>query len=77
MIYLLSGQQQPFPGSRQCLFEAAVDSCPKSKDDGDDARFCTLYGLLVEHEAIVYKNPHCAACNGVEINQTRIATKNG
>ena len=35
-----------------------------------DAAYCKIYSLLVEHDGVVFKNPHCAACNGVRINQT-------
>lgn len=39
--------------------------------------FCKLYTMLVVFEDKLYKNPHCAVCNGVPLNRTRCISKTG
>ena len=46
-------------------------------------RFCSLYALLVvaaaeeEGDKRIFKNPDCAACNGIPANRTRLADHEG
>jgi hypothetical protein len=65
---------------RRCMInDDVVDTCQMSPEKRHlvkdrvlilDAVYCKIYSLLVQHDGVVYKNPHCAACNGVKINQT-------
>ena len=63
---------------RRCLLNAdVVDTCDLEVRHRNsdrvatlDAIYCKIYSLLVQFKGVVYKNPHCAACNGVKINDT-------
>ena len=63
---------------RRCLLNMdVVDSCDMEVRHRNndrvatlDAIYCKIYSLLVEFAGVIYKNPHCAACNGVKINNT-------
>ncbi len=80
------GVDSALPGARPCLNHRAVDSCHENGDGESKLStnrrrkyesFCTIYGLVVVHDKKIYKNPHCAACNGIDLNSTRVATFQG
>ena len=63
---------------RRCLLNAdVVDTCDLELRHRNsdrvatlDAIYCKIYSFLVQFKGVVYKNPHCAACNGVKMNDT-------
>ena len=66
----------------ECLNSQAVDTCARRDPDGDMPSerermlkvFCGLYAfVVVGPDQRLYKNPHCAACNGVKMNETKCA----
>ncbi|TRY68695.1 hypothetical protein TCAL_09669, partial [Tigriopus californicus] len=79
------GDKNEFETSRTCPHADTIGTCDvkkalakKSVLPVDVERFqhlCKLYTLLVVFDDKIYKNPHCAVCNGIPLNRTRCISK--
>ena len=61
-------QEGEFGGQTLSMNDVGYDALAASK------LYCNLYTYFVvskSNSAAVYKNPHCALCNGVPINETK------
>ena len=54
----------------QCAPEM-ISTCSESHLWSSSVSHCPLYTLPVVKDGQTYRNPHCAACNGHNINQTQ------
>jgi hypothetical protein len=53
------------PNIRYCR-RATIDECPKRYGFPLDAAFCSSYTQIIRtRDGRIFKNPHCAKCNGV------------
>lgn len=71
----------PDTTSRTCLTNfQIIDRCgnfwakkgrSKQKVGDSDALYCSVYTMPVYNGNTLFKNPHCASCNGIKIKNTK------
>ena len=71
MTCQLKLQMMSLPKTRKCRVKMQsqniIDTCAKS----NNAYICRLYRFPVRYDGKLYSNPHCALCNGININATQ------
>ncbi|XP_067006058.2 uncharacterized protein [Anabrus simplex] len=60
------------PWERPCV--KTIDHCPSTWQNETVAEFCRSYALFVRQDNTAYKNPHCALCNGVPLEEIKCLT---
>ncbi|XP_072027145.1 uncharacterized protein [Amphiura filiformis] len=59
---------------RRCPYDV-VDKCPSDFINGYLHNLCSIYYAPVTFDGVLYRNPHCAICNGVELPESQYCTE--
>ena len=65
----LNLQMKSLPKARHCQTQSKriIDDCSLNTN----AYICRLYRMAVSYNGYIYANPHCAECNGIQMNTTQ------
>jgi len=68
----LNLQLESLPKARHCQTQSKriIDDCSLNTN----AYICRLYRMTVSHNGRIYANPHCAECNGIQMNTTKCSS---
>ena len=68
----LNLQLESLPKARHCQTQSKriIDDCSLNTN----AYICRLYRMTVSYNGRIYANPHCAECNGIQMNTTQCSS---